>query len=91
MSRSNDVVIDTSELRFIEGHGRLTVRQQGNDMVAEFQNLEGPRFLTRSTRATYAAYPSDTAMLSERSIARARYPSISNDLLISPWLGFLYT
>ena len=47
MSKSSDVVIDTNDLRFIEGHGRLTVKQAGNEMIAEFQNLEGPRFLTK--------------------------------------------
>lgn len=47
MSGKAEIVIDTSELRFIEGHGRLTVKVSGKDMVAEFHNLEGPRFLTK--------------------------------------------
>lgn len=41
------VILDTSELRFIEGHGRLVVKSIGTDLKAEFHNIEGPRFLTR--------------------------------------------
>jgi coenzyme F420-reducing hydrogenase alpha subunit len=47
---SKEIIIDTSELRFIEGHGRLTVKVSGKDVVAEFHNLEGPRFLTKYLR-----------------------------------------
>jgi len=47
---SKEVIIDTGELRFIEGHGRLTVKVSGKDVVAEFHNLEGPRFLTKYLR-----------------------------------------
>lgn len=43
----NEVIVDTSELRFIEGHARLQVKLAGGNVVAEFQNLEGPRFLTK--------------------------------------------
>jgi len=47
MNSKTEIIIDTSELRFIEGHGRLVVRVSGKDVEAEFHNLEGPRFLTR--------------------------------------------
>jgi len=46
-SSKEDVIVDTNEVRFIEGHARLQVRMAGGDTVAEFQNLEGPRFLTK--------------------------------------------
>ncbi len=42
----NEVILDTSELRLIEGHGRLRVMLSGSGIEAEFHNLEGPRFLT---------------------------------------------
>lgn len=41
-----EIILDSGELRFIEGHGRLLVKVSGKSIVAEFQNLEGPRFLT---------------------------------------------
>lgn len=48
MANSKDeVILDSSELRFIEGHGKLLVKASGKDIVAEFHNLEGPRFLTK--------------------------------------------
>jgi len=47
---SREIVIDTSDLRFIEGHGRLTVSIRGDEARAEFHNLEGPRFLTAYLR-----------------------------------------
>ncbi len=46
-SGKGDIIVDTNELRFIEGHARLQVRMAGGETVAEFQNLEGPRFLSR--------------------------------------------
>ncbi|MEJ5292876.1 MAG: nickel-dependent hydrogenase large subunit [Candidatus Methanosuratincola sp.] len=46
----NEVILDTNELRLIEGHGRLTVRLSGSRIEAEFRNLEGPRFLTSYLR-----------------------------------------
>jgi coenzyme F420-reducing hydrogenase alpha subunit len=42
-----EIILDSGELRFIEGHGRLLVKVSGKKIVAEFQNLEGPRFLTK--------------------------------------------
>ena len=47
MSNSEEVIIDSCDLRFIEGHGRLVVKVSGKNILAEFHNLEGPRFLTR--------------------------------------------
>ncbi len=44
---SGSVIIDTGDLRFIEGHGQLVVKAHGGNMAAEFHNLEGPRFLTK--------------------------------------------
>lgn len=46
----SEVILDTNELRLIEGHGRLKVRLSGNRIEAEFHNLEGPRFLTAYLR-----------------------------------------
>ncbi|MEN3016395.1 MAG: nickel-dependent hydrogenase large subunit [Candidatus Methanosuratincola petrocarbonis] len=46
----SEVILDTNELRLIEGHGRLKVRLSGNRIDAEFHNLEGPRFLTSYLR-----------------------------------------
>lgn len=42
-----EIILDSGDLRFIEGHGRLLVKVSGKNIVAEFQNLEGPRFLTK--------------------------------------------
>ncbi len=46
-SGKGDIIVDTRELRFVEGHARLQVKLAGGDTVAEFQNMEGPRFLTK--------------------------------------------
>jgi coenzyme F420-reducing hydrogenase alpha subunit len=43
----DEIIVDSGELRFVEGHGRLLVKVSGKEIVAEFQNLEGPRFLTK--------------------------------------------
>ncbi|MDH7556568.1 MAG: nickel-dependent hydrogenase large subunit [Candidatus Methanosuratincola sp.] len=48
--KESEVILDTNELRLIEGHGRLKVRLSGNRIEAEFHNLEGPRFLTAYLR-----------------------------------------
>ncbi|MEM4214516.1 MAG: nickel-dependent hydrogenase large subunit, partial [Candidatus Methanomethylicaceae archaeon] len=47
---SDSIIIDTGDLRFIEGHGQLVVKSYGGKIGAEFHNLEGPRFLTKYLR-----------------------------------------
>ena len=47
---TDSVLIDTGDLRFIEGHGQLIVKAHGEKIGAEFHNLEGPRFLTKYLR-----------------------------------------
>ncbi|MDH5811217.1 MAG: nickel-dependent hydrogenase large subunit [Candidatus Methanomethylicaceae archaeon] len=47
---SDSIIIDTGDLRFIEGHGQLVVKSYGGKIRAEFHNLEGPRFLTKYLR-----------------------------------------
>jgi coenzyme F420-reducing hydrogenase alpha subunit len=47
---SDSILIDTGDLRFIEGHGQLVVKSHGGRIEAEFHNLEGPRFLTKYIR-----------------------------------------
>jgi len=47
---SDNIIIDTGDLRFIEGHGQLVVKSYGGRVEAEFHNLEGPRFLTKYLR-----------------------------------------
>lgn len=44
---TKEIIIDTGDLRLIEGHGQLVVKDYGGKIVAEFYNLEGPRFLTK--------------------------------------------
>lgn len=46
-SNKEEIIVDSGELRFVEGHGRLLVKVSGKEIIAEFHNLEGPRFLTK--------------------------------------------
>ncbi|MDI9644982.1 MAG: nickel-dependent hydrogenase large subunit [Candidatus Verstraetearchaeota archaeon] len=50
MDMDDEIILDTKELRLIEGHGSLIVRVAGKRISAEFRNLEGPRFLTAYLR-----------------------------------------